>query len=100
MHDLGDAQDVGRRALLGDARGGELLRRHVRILGALATVGGHDVVDPRPRRGQLRDGGRGEELGVVRVADHDECALQRADQLVALEGAHAGMLPRFGRALD
>ena len=52
MHDLGDAQDVGRGALLGDARGGQLLGRHVRILGALAAVGGHDVVDPRARRGR------------------------------------------------
>ena len=46
VHDLADAEDVGRGALLRDARGGQLLRRHVRILGALAAVGGDDVVDP------------------------------------------------------
>ena len=55
MDDLGDAQDVGRRALLGDARRGQLLRRHRRVLGALAAIGGDHVVDARrPRRSGAR----------------------------------------------
>ena len=50
MDDLADAEDVGRGALLGDAGGGQLLRRHVRVLGALAAVGRDDVVHLRRRR--------------------------------------------------
>jgi hypothetical protein len=34
------------------------------------------------------------------MADDDECALERRDQLVTIEGAHAGMLPRSPTGID
>ena len=58
------------------------------ILGPLAAVGGHHVVDARAGGGEVRDGGAGAELAVVGMADDDERALERADQLMAVEGAH------------
>ncbi len=88
VHDLADAQHVRGGALLGDAGGGQLLRRHRWVLGALAAIGGDHVVDARARGGQGGDGRRGAELGVVGVAEDDERALQRRDQLVAFQVGH------------
>jgi hypothetical protein len=100
VHDVGHAEDVGRGALLGGARGGEPLRGHLRVVGALAAVGGHDIVDPRTVGGELRDRRPGAELGVVGVADDDEHAFERRDQLVALGGTHTAMLPGSAGLLD
>ena len=88
VHDLVDAQHVRRRALLGDTGGRQLLRRHRRVIGALAAIGGDDVVDACTGGGQGRDGRGGAELGVVRVAEDHERALQRRDQLVAFQVGH------------
>jgi len=98
VHDLGDAQDVGRRALLGQAGRRELLWRHLEVFRALAAVGGDHVVDAGTGLRQVRDSGTGTELGIVRMADDDEDALDGADQLVALDGAHRLMLPGRSRA--
>jgi DNA-binding FrmR family transcriptional regulator len=83
--------------LLGAPGRRQLLRRDGRVLGALRSVGRHDVVDARARAGEQRDRGTGAELGIVRVADYDQDALERLDQLVALEWAHPLMLARLTR---
>ena len=49
VDDLPHAQDVGRGTLLGDARGGQLLRRDRGVLRALAAISGDDVGDFTPR---------------------------------------------------
>ena len=54
-----------------------------------AAVGGDHVVDPRAAPGEQRDRRPGAELGVVGVADHDEHPLERFNELVSLQGAHA-----------
>ena len=88
VDDLGHAQDVGRRPLLGPSRGRQLLGRDRRVLGALRAVGGDHVVDPRAAPGEQRDRRPGAELGVVGVADDDEHALERVDELVSFQGTH------------
>src|SRR5687768_4814368 len=40
----------------------------------------------------MRDGRSRAELAVVGMADHDQCSLQRGDQLMAIQGAHSAML--------